>query len=74
MKNINVTIVIYDSNSNSEKLIKKYNQLMNLGFYNVYIYPGVCLNGYVYKIFMEKKIFQLHHRVRYIKIQSKIHI
>lgn len=39
-KNINVTIVIYDSNSNSEKLIKKYNQLMNLGFYNVYIYPG----------------------------------
>ena len=39
-KNINVTIVIYDSNSNSEKLIKKYNQLINLGFYNVYIYPG----------------------------------
>jgi hypothetical protein len=39
-KNINVTIVIYDKNSNSEKLIKKYNQLLSLGFYNVYIYPG----------------------------------
>ena len=39
-KNINVTIVIYDKNSNSEKLLKKYNQLLSLGFYNIYIYPG----------------------------------
>ena len=39
-KNINVTIVIYDKNSNSEKLLQKYNQLLGLGFYNIYIYPG----------------------------------
>ncbi len=39
-KNMNVTIVIYDRNSNSEKLLQKYNQLISLGFYNVYIYPG----------------------------------
>ena len=39
-KNMNVTIVIYDKNSNSEKLLQKYNQLLGLGFYNIYIYPG----------------------------------
>ena len=39
-KNMNITIVIYDRNSNSEKLLQKYNQLISLGFYNVYIYPG----------------------------------
>ena len=39
-QNFNVTIVIYGRNSNSDKLIKKYNQLISLGFLNVFIYPG----------------------------------
>lgn len=56
-KNFNVTIVIYGRNSNSEKLIKKYNQLISLGFVNVFIYPGglfewLCLQDiYGYDVF-----------------------
>ena len=56
-KNFNVTIVIYGRNSNSEKLIKKYNQLISLGFVNVFIYPGglfewLCLQDiYGYDLF-----------------------
>jgi hypothetical protein len=33
-------MVIYGKNTNDEAIIKKYNQLMQLGFKNVYIYPG----------------------------------
>ena len=56
-KNFNVTIVIYGRNSNSEKLKKKYNQLISLGFVNVFIYPGglfewLCLQDiYGYDVF-----------------------
>jgi len=33
-------IVIYGKNSNEDNLVQKYSQLENLGFKNVYIYPG----------------------------------
>jgi len=33
-------IVIYGENSNDENLVKKYNQLVKLGFINLYIYTG----------------------------------
>ena len=33
-------IIVYGKNSNDEKIYKKYNQLVSLGFYNVYIYIG----------------------------------
>ena len=39
-KNINVNIIIYDKNANAPNLMKKYEQLLSLGFVNVYIYPG----------------------------------
>ena len=35
-----IKIIIYGKNCNDEKIYKKYNQLMNLGFYNVYLYTG----------------------------------
>lgn len=35
-----IKIVIYGKNSNDEKMYKKYNQLISLGFNNVYIYTG----------------------------------
>ena len=35
-----IKIVIYGKNCNDEKIYKKYNQLTNLGFYNVYLYTG----------------------------------
>tara|TARA_Y100000022_G_C13239981_1_gene371913 strand:- start:695 stop:1120 length:426 start_codon:yes stop_codon:yes gene_type:complete len=37
---INVNIIVYDKNANAPNLMKKYHQLINLGFINVYIYPG----------------------------------
>ena len=36
----NVNIIVYDKNANAPNLMKKYEQLLNLGFANVYIYPG----------------------------------
>lgn len=36
----NIKIIIYGKNSNDDTPIKKYDQLVNLGFSNVYIYCG----------------------------------
>ena len=40
IKNKNRGIIIYGKNTNDKSLIKKYNQLLNLGFSKVYIYQG----------------------------------
>tara|TARA_B100001093_G_scaffold293010_2_gene279627 strand:- start:6943 stop:7368 length:426 start_codon:yes stop_codon:yes gene_type:complete len=39
-KKINVNIIVYDKNANAPNLMKKYEQLLSLGFVNIYIYPG----------------------------------
>jgi hypothetical protein len=38
--NKNIRIIIYGRNSSDETIYKKYNQLINLGFTNVYLYLG----------------------------------
>ena len=38
--NQNINIIVYDENSNAPNLMKKYDQLISLGFVNVFIYPG----------------------------------
>jgi rhodanese-related sulfurtransferase len=38
--NKNIRIIIYGRNSNDETIYKKYGQLTNLGFTNVYLYLG----------------------------------
>ena len=38
--NKNVSIIVYGRNSNDDKTIKKYQQLISLGFINVFIYTG----------------------------------
>ena len=38
--NKKVKIIIYGRNCNDEKIYTKYNQLVSLGFYNVYLYTG----------------------------------
>jgi hypothetical protein len=35
-----VRIVIYGRNSNDDKIYEKYQQLIKLGFYNIFLYPG----------------------------------
>ena len=36
----NIRIIVYGKNCNDEKIYKKYQQLLSLGFYNVFIYTG----------------------------------
>ena len=38
--NKHIRIIIYGKNSNDENVYKKYEQLLSLGFYNVYVYTG----------------------------------
>ncbi len=40
INNPNIHIIIYDRNSCENRPLEKYNQLMKLGFNNIYIYPG----------------------------------
>ena len=40
LKNLSCDIVIYGKNSNDDTVLKKYNQLKELGFTNVFIYTG----------------------------------
>jgi hypothetical protein len=39
-KTKSMNIFIYGKNANDESVYKKYNQLIQLGFYNIYIYSG----------------------------------
>lgn len=38
--NKEINIVVYGMNSSDESIVSKYNQLISLGFTNVYVYPG----------------------------------
>ena len=35
-----IKIIVYGRNCNDEKIYTKYNQLVSLGFYNVFVYTG----------------------------------
>jgi len=35
-----IHVIIYGKNCNDERIYKKYSQLLSLGFFNVYLYPG----------------------------------
>jgi hypothetical protein len=39
-KNTDIRIIIYGMNSSDKTCLKKYEQLLKLGFYNVYIFSG----------------------------------
>tara|TARA_A100001015_G_scaffold178150_1_gene198060 strand:- start:439 stop:855 length:417 start_codon:yes stop_codon:yes gene_type:complete len=39
-KNKQVTIFVYGKNNNDETIVKKHKQFVDLGFKNVYVYPG----------------------------------
>jgi hypothetical protein len=40
LKNLSRTIIIYGKNCNDEKIYRKYTQLINLGFANIFLYTG----------------------------------
>ena len=35
-----IKIIIYDKNTNSNRIYKKYEQLIKIGFINIYLYMG----------------------------------
>ena len=39
-KNKEIRIIIYGMNANDDTTLTKYEQLIKLGFYNVFVYPG----------------------------------
>ena len=39
-KNKEIKIIIYGMNASDESIVSRYNQLISLGFTNVYVYPG----------------------------------
>jgi hypothetical protein len=39
-ENKNIRIIIYGKNCNDESVQKKYQQLLSLGFYNIFVYTG----------------------------------
>lgn len=40
LKNLSLKIIIYGKNYNDDTIYQKYQKLIELGFYNVYVYPG----------------------------------
>lgn len=61
-KDLSTPIVIYGYNSCDENIIKKYIQLKELGFKNIYIYPGGMF---------EWLLLQDIYTDKYIKTNSK---
>jgi len=53
----NVPIIVYGKNCNDEKIYKKYNQLIGLGFYNVHIYTGGMFEWLLLQDIYEDKEF-----------------
>jgi hypothetical protein len=39
-QNKNIRIIIYGKNCNDEMVQRRFQQLLSLGFYNIFIYPG----------------------------------
>ncbi len=54
---INVGIIVYDKNANAPNLMKKYDQLLGLGFVNVFIYPGGLFEWLLLQDIYGKELF-----------------
>lgn len=54
---INVGIIVYDKNANAPNLMKKYDQLVGLGFINVFIYPGGLFQWLLLQDIYGKELF-----------------
>jgi len=52
-----IIIILYGKNSNDNTLLKKYNQLMNLGFSNVYVYFGGLFEWLLLQDIYGKELF-----------------
>lgn len=56
-ENRNIRIIIYGRNCNDENVDKKYQQLLSLGFYNIFVYLGGMFEWLMLQDIYEKKLF-----------------
>ena len=57
VKDKNIRIIIYGMNSCDISTIKKYDQLIGIGFYNVYIYQGGLFEWLILQDIYGKELF-----------------
>jgi hypothetical protein len=53
----NIKIIIYGQNCNDETIQKKYQQLLSLGFYNVFVYMGGLFEWLMLQDIYGKELF-----------------
>lgn len=56
-QNKSVKIIVYGKNCNDDNVNKKYQQLISLGFYNIYIYPGGLFEWLLLQDIYGKELF-----------------
>jgi hypothetical protein len=56
-QNKNIRIIIYGKNCNDEMIQRKFQQLLSLGFYNIYVYPGGMFEWLMLQDIYGKELF-----------------
>jgi hypothetical protein len=60
--NKSIQIIIYGKNCNDETINKKYQQLISLGFYNIYVYLGGMFEWLMLQDIYGKDLFPTTHK------------
>jgi hypothetical protein len=56
-ENKNIIIIVYGKNCNDDSTNKKYNQLLSLGFYNIFVYTGGLFEWLLLQDIYGKELF-----------------
>lgn len=57
-ENKSIRIIVYGKNCNDESVQKKYQQLLSLGFYNIFVYTGGMFEWLLMQDIYGKELFQ----------------
>ena len=57
-ENKNIRIIVYGKNCNDDSIQKKYQQLLSLGFYNIFVYTGGMFEWLLLQDIYGKELFQ----------------
>jgi len=61
-ENRNIRIIIYGKNCNDDLVDKKYQQLLSLGFYNIFVYRGGIFEWLLLQDIFGKELFQTNKK------------
>ena len=56
-ENKNIRIIVYGKNCNDDSIQKKYQQLLSLGFYNIFVYTGGIFEWLLLQDIYGKELF-----------------